>query len=103
MPIKGLSEFRRLPRIGKIHLGHKDPTRGFPVKDDFFVFPKEPADAMTAVRRVLAAEHLRLVGLHSHIGSQIFDVEGFELAATRDDEAAAPGLPTPGSALAGRE
>ena len=27
-----------------------------------------------AVRRVFATDHLRLVGLHSHIGSQIFDV-----------------------------
>jgi diaminopimelate decarboxylase len=39
--------------------------------------------AMAAVGRVFAAEHLRLVGLHSHIGSQIFDVAGFELAAHR--------------------
>ncbi|HET6731766.1 diaminopimelate decarboxylase [Mycobacterium sp.] len=39
--------------------------------------------AMDAVRRVFAADHLRLVGLHSHIGSQIFDVAGFEIAAHR--------------------
>lgn len=39
--------------------------------------------AMVAVRRVFATDHLRLVGLHSHIGSQIFDVAGFELAAHR--------------------
>jgi len=39
--------------------------------------------AMAAVRRVFAADHLRLIGLHSHIGSQIFDVAGFELAAHR--------------------
>ncbi|MBX7456348.1 diaminopimelate decarboxylase [Mycolicibacterium sp. 3033] len=39
--------------------------------------------AMAAVRRVFDADHLRLVGLHSHIGSQIFDVAGFELAAHR--------------------
>ncbi len=39
--------------------------------------------AMAAIRRVFAADHLRLVGLHSHIGSQIFDVAGFELAAHR--------------------
>ena len=39
--------------------------------------------AMGAVARVFATEHLRLVGLHSHIGSQIFDVAGFELAAHR--------------------
>ena len=39
--------------------------------------------AANAVRRVFATDHLRLVGLHSHIGSQIFDVAGFELAAHR--------------------
>jgi diaminopimelate decarboxylase len=39
--------------------------------------------AMAAVGRVFDADHLRLVGLHSHIGSQIFDVDGFELAAHR--------------------
>jgi diaminopimelate decarboxylase len=39
--------------------------------------------AMAAVRRVVATDNLRLVGLHSHIGSQIFDVAGFELAAHR--------------------
>jgi diaminopimelate decarboxylase len=32
---------------------------------------------------VFETDHLRLVGLHSHIGSQIFDVAGFELAAHR--------------------
>ncbi|MGE2836271.1 diaminopimelate decarboxylase [Mycobacterium sp. SMC-4] len=39
--------------------------------------------AMDAVRKVFATDHLRLVGLHSHIGSQIFDVAGFEIAARR--------------------
>jgi diaminopimelate decarboxylase len=39
--------------------------------------------AMAAVRRVFATDNLRLVGLHSHIGSQIFDADGFELAAHR--------------------
>ena len=39
--------------------------------------------AMDAVRRVFTADNLRLVGLHSHIGSQIFDVAGFEIAAKR--------------------
>jgi diaminopimelate decarboxylase len=39
--------------------------------------------AMAAVGRVFAAGNLCLVGLHSHIGSQIFDADGFELAAHR--------------------
>ncbi len=39
--------------------------------------------ALAAVRQVFATRNLRLVGLHSHIGSQIFEVDGFELAARR--------------------
>ncbi|MDP9416306.1 MAG: diaminopimelate decarboxylase, partial [Actinomycetota bacterium] len=39
--------------------------------------------AAEAVRRVLASPSLELVGLHSHIGSQIFDTQGFEVAARR--------------------
>jgi diaminopimelate decarboxylase len=40
-------------------------------------------DSEEAVRRVLAADGLDLLGLHSHIGSQIFDSSGFEVAARR--------------------
>ncbi|MGU3654177.1 diaminopimelate decarboxylase [Mycolicibacterium sp. A43C] len=39
--------------------------------------------ALEAVRRVFATANLRLVGLHCHVGSQIFDVSGFEIAARR--------------------
>ena len=52
-------------------------------EDQKFGLSLAAGDAMTAVRRVFAADNLRLVGLHSHIGSQIFDVGGFELAARR--------------------
>jgi len=38
---------------------------------------------------VLSADSLELVGLHSHIGSQIFDTSGFEVAAHRVVELAA--------------
>lgn len=41
------------------------------------------SDALDAVRRVLAADGLDLRGLHSHIGSQIFVTDGFEVAARR--------------------
>src|SRR3954454_6837935 len=40
-------------------------------------------DAAEAVRRVLKSDGLSLVGLHSHIVSQIFDTGGFEVAAHR--------------------
>jgi len=36
-----------------------------------------------AVRRIMKLPSLSFVGLHSHIGSQIFDTAGFELAAAR--------------------
>jgi len=49
--------------------------------DQKFGFARETA--LEAVRRVRDLEELELVGLHSHIGSQIFDTEGFELAARR--------------------
>ena len=39
--------------------------------------------ALDAVGKVFETRNLRLVGLHSHIGSQIFDVAGFEIAAHR--------------------
>ncbi len=39
--------------------------------------------AADGVRRALARPELELRGLHSHIGSQIFDTGGFEVAARR--------------------
>ncbi len=39
--------------------------------------------AAEAVRQVLAQPSLELRGIHSHIGSQIFDMAGFEVAARR--------------------
>jgi diaminopimelate decarboxylase len=50
-------------------------------EDQKFGFSITSGDALDAVRRVLEAPHLELLGLHSHIGSQIFDSSGFEVAA----------------------
>ncbi|MBM7776524.1 diaminopimelate decarboxylase [Actinokineospora baliensis] len=52
-------------------------------EDQKFGFSLAGGDAAEAARRVLKAGGLRLVGLHSHIGSQIFDADGFEVAAHR--------------------
>lgn len=41
MPIEGLSTSRRLPRLGKIHLGTRHPDKGYPMKTDYFVCPPE--------------------------------------------------------------
>ncbi|MFI0939721.1 diaminopimelate decarboxylase [Streptomyces sp. NPDC021020] len=52
-------------------------------EDQKFGLPLASGQAAEAVRRVLKLESLELVGLHSHIGSQIFDMSGFEVAARR--------------------
>lgn len=39
--------------------------------------------ALEAIQRVVATPELDFIGLHSHIGSQIFDAAGFEVAASR--------------------
>ena len=60
-----------------IATAHEDQKFGFSLAAG------ETSDAAEAVRRVLASDSLALDGLHSHIGSQIFDTEGFEVAAHR--------------------
>ncbi len=52
-------------------------------EDQKFGFSITSGDALLAVRRVLESPGLELLGLHSHIGSQIFDTSGFEVAARR--------------------
>ncbi len=52
-------------------------------EDQKFGFSLAGGAAAEAVRRVVEASSLELVGLHSHIGSQIFDTAGFEVAAHR--------------------
>ena len=71
-------------------------------EDQKFGFSLSEGDAAEAVRRVLKADGLNLIGLHSHIGSQIFDASGFEIAARRvigllaavRDEHGAPAIQT---------
>ncbi|UQX89850.1 diaminopimelate decarboxylase [Jatrophihabitans telluris] len=52
-------------------------------EDQKFGFSLSSGDALTAVSAVLDRPSLELMGLHSHIGSQIFDTAGFEVAAHR--------------------
>jgi len=52
-------------------------------EDQKFGFSITSGDAFEAVRRVEATPGIELLGLHSHIGSQIFDSSGFEVAARR--------------------
>jgi len=48
--------------------------------DSKFGFGLEDGTAARAIERVLASDRLNLVGLHFHIGSQIFEIEPFRLA-----------------------
>jgi diaminopimelate decarboxylase len=52
-------------------------------EDQKFGFSLFGGAAFAAVERILHDQVLDLVGLHSHIGSQIFDTSGFELSARR--------------------
>ncbi|MEU5610177.1 diaminopimelate decarboxylase [Streptomyces sparsogenes] len=52
-------------------------------EDQKFGIPLAGGLAAEAVRRALKLDGLELIGVHSHIGSQIFDTSGFEVAAHR--------------------
>ncbi|WP_035719894.1 diaminopimelate decarboxylase [Gordonia shandongensis] len=64
-----------------ISTAHEDQKFGFALGSPSGAY--RDSVAMAAVREVFASDNLRLVGLHSHIGSQIFEIDGFELAARR--------------------
>ena len=52
-------------------------------EDQKFGFSLASGAALEAARRVLMLPSVELVGLHSHIGSQIFDTAGFDVSAHR--------------------
>jgi len=52
-----------------ITTGHEDSKFGFIIKED---------TAKKAIKKVLEKENIVFKGLHMHIGSQIFDVKGYE-------------------------
>lgn len=52
-------------------------------EDQKFGFSLASGSAFNAARAAVNAENLKLVGLHCHVGSQVFDAEGFSLAAER--------------------
>lgn len=52
-------------------------------EDQKFGLSMSNGDADEAVRRIVKLPSLKFLGLHSHIGSQIFDASGFEVAASR--------------------
>ena len=52
-------------------------------EDQKFGFSISSGDAFAAAEQIAAVPGLELLGLHSHIGSQIFDSSGFEVATRR--------------------
>ncbi|NOU97614.1 diaminopimelate decarboxylase [Paenibacillus sp. LMG 31456] len=51
--------------------------------DSKFGFDLDNGSAYQAVQEVLQLSNIQLLGVHSHIGSQIFEVEGFQLAVDK--------------------
>ena len=69
---------------------HTHSYRKTGLLDSKFGFPLETDAAENAVVRIMASSNLKLVGLHAHVGSQVFDVEPFaETIALLVDFAAA--------------
>jgi diaminopimelate decarboxylase len=78
---------RRQPVMVRVKVGVEAHTHEFIAtahEDQKFGFSLADGAAYEAVRRILARpDELELTGLHSHIGSQIFDTQAFEVAARR--------------------
>ncbi|WP_445263073.1 diaminopimelate decarboxylase [Pseudokineococcus sp. 1T1Z-3] len=76
----------RAPVLLRVTVGVEAHTHSYIAtahEDQKFGVPLAGGEAARAAAAVLARPELELRGLHSHIGSQIFDVEGFEVAARR--------------------
>ncbi|WP_329174637.1 diaminopimelate decarboxylase [Streptomyces sp. NBC_01477] len=77
---------RRQPVQIRVTVGVEAHTHEFIAtahEDQKFGLGLASGQAAEAVRRVLKLDSLELIGIHSHIGSQIFDMAGFEVAARR--------------------
>lgn len=95
--VDSLIEIQRLNQIAAVHgvtqqvlirltVGVEAHTHEFIAtahEDQKFGLSVSSGSALAAAEAVIGAEALSLLGLHSHIGSQIFDAAGFEVAAHR--------------------
>jgi diaminopimelate decarboxylase len=95
--VDSLVEIQRLNQIAAVHgvtqqvlvrvtVGVEAHTHEFIAtahEDQKFGLSVSSGSALAGVEAVLGADALSLLGLHSHIGSQIFDPAGFEVAAHR--------------------
>ncbi len=77
---------RRQPVLVRVTAGVEAHTHEYIAtahEDQKFGLSITEGDAFLAMQAITAHDCLELVGLHSHIGSQIFDTAGFEVAARR--------------------
>lgn len=77
---------RRQPVQIRVTVGVEAHTHEFIAtahEDQKFGIALADGQAAEAVRRALSLDGLELIGIHSHIGSQIFDMAGFEVSARR--------------------
>jgi len=58
-------------------------------EDSKFGFDLKSGQADEALQEVLANERMNMLGIHAHIGSQIFELNGFQMAAKKLVEIAA--------------
>jgi diaminopimelate decarboxylase len=76
----------RAPVLVRVTVGVEAHTHSYIAtahEDQKFGVPLSGGEAAAVVADVLSRPELDLRGLHSHIGSQIFDTSGFEVAARR--------------------
>lgn len=76
----------RIPVLLRVTVGVEAHTHEYIAtahEDQKFGLSLAGGAAAEGVRRILARPELDLRGLHSHIGSQIFGTDGFEIAARR--------------------
>ncbi len=95
--VDSFDEIERLTALARIHgvrqrvmvrvtVGVEAHTHEFIAtahEDQKFGFSLASGKAYDAAARIIREDVLELVGLHSHIGSQIFDTSGFEVSARR--------------------
>ncbi|UFQ18059.1 MULTISPECIES: diaminopimelate decarboxylase [Streptomyces] len=77
---------RRQPVQIRVTVGVEAHTHEFIAtahEDQKFGIALAGGQAAEAVRRALRLDGIELIGIHSHIGSQIFDMAGFEVSARR--------------------
>jgi diaminopimelate decarboxylase len=77
---------RQQPVLVRVTVGVEAHTHEFIAtahEDQKFGFSIADGDAAEAIAVILQQPSVQLRGLHSHIGSQIFDMSGFEVAAHR--------------------